>query len=63
VDVQECPAADLAILLAIVSLGMYGVVYFGMAAAFRVPEVEGLIDKVTGFIGFHRARGKGAEKK
>jgi putative peptidoglycan lipid II flippase len=39
--------------LAIVSLGLYGVVYFGIAAAFRVPEARGLIGKVGGFVGFH----------
>jgi putative peptidoglycan lipid II flippase len=50
---------DHPILLAIVSLGMYGVVYFGVAIIFRLPEVEGLIDKVTGFIRFPRERGKG----
>jgi len=39
--------------LAIVSLGLYGAVYFGIAAAFRVPEARGLIGKVGGLIRFH----------
>jgi hypothetical protein len=38
--------------LAIVSLGLYGVVYLGMALAFRVPEARGLIGKIRGFVGF-----------
>jgi putative peptidoglycan lipid II flippase len=33
--------------LAIVSLGLYGAVYFGIATAFHVPEAEKLIDAVT----------------
>ena len=39
--------------LAIVSLGLYGAVYFGIAAAFRVQEARGLIGKVGGLIRFH----------
>lgn len=39
--------------LAIVSLGLYGAVYLGIAVAFRVPEARGLISKVSGFAGFH----------
>ena len=42
------------ILLAIVSLGMYGAVYFGMATIFHIPEVEGLFNKATGFVRFLR---------
>jgi putative peptidoglycan lipid II flippase len=38
------------ILLAIVSLGMYGIVYFAAAIAFRLPEVQDLVNKVTRFI-------------
>ena len=38
------------IVLAIVSLGMYGIVYFGAAIVFRLPEVEDLVNKVTGFV-------------
>jgi len=40
--------------LAIVSLGLYGAVYFGIAAAFRVPEARGLFSKVGRLAGFHR---------
>jgi putative peptidoglycan lipid II flippase len=40
------------ILLATVSLGMYGVVYFSVAITFRLPEVEGLIRKGTAFLHF-----------
>ncbi len=40
--------------LAIVSLGLYGAVYLGIALAFRVPEARGLISKVGGFVGLHR---------
>jgi putative peptidoglycan lipid II flippase len=32
--------------LAAVSLGLYGVVYFGVAAVFRVPEARGVVNKV-----------------
>ncbi len=39
--------------LAIVSLGLYGVVYFGVALVFHVPEAKGLIRKVGSFVGFH----------
>lgn len=35
------------IMLAIVSLGMYGIVYFGAAIVFRLPEVENLVNKVA----------------
>jgi putative peptidoglycan lipid II flippase len=38
------------IVLAIVSLGMYGIVYFGVAIVFRLPEVEDLVNKVTRFV-------------
>jgi hypothetical protein len=38
------------IILAIVSLGMYGVVYFGVTVLFRLPEVKGLMNRVTGFM-------------
>jgi hypothetical protein len=37
------------VLLAIVSLGLYGIVYFGIAAIFRIPEATGLIQKVQRF--------------
>ncbi len=40
--------------LAIVSLGLYGAVYFGIAAVFRVPEARGLFNKVGRLAGFHR---------
>jgi putative peptidoglycan lipid II flippase len=49
---------DHPIVLAIVSLGMYGVAYFGMAIAFHLPEAQRLIGKVTGFVRFLRGRGK-----
>jgi putative peptidoglycan lipid II flippase len=39
--------------LAIVSLGLYGVVYFGMALTFRVPEARGLISKIGGLTHFN----------
>jgi putative peptidoglycan lipid II flippase len=39
--------------LAVVSLGLYGAVYLGIAVAFRVPEARGLINKVGGFVGLH----------
>jgi hypothetical protein len=39
--------------LAIVSLGLYGAVYLGIAVVFRVPEARGLINKAGGFVGFH----------
>ena len=39
--------------LGIVSLGLYGAVYLGVAVAFRVPEAKGLINKVGSFVGFH----------
>jgi hypothetical protein len=42
------------ILLAIVSLGMYGAVYFGMATILHVPEMVGLFHKATGFVRFLR---------
>jgi hypothetical protein len=38
--------------LAIVSLGLYGIVYFGMAIVFRLPEVKGLLNRVGSFIKF-----------
>jgi putative peptidoglycan lipid II flippase len=38
------------IVLAIVSLGMYGIAYFGVATGFRIPEAKGLLDKGTGFV-------------
>lgn len=42
------------ITLAIVSLGLYGVVYFAIATAFHVPEARGLIKKVAAFAGLNR---------
>jgi putative peptidoglycan lipid II flippase len=39
--------------LAIVSLGLYGTVYLGIAVAFRVPEARGLISKVGDLAGLH----------
>jgi putative peptidoglycan lipid II flippase len=39
--------------LAIVSLGLYGAVYFGVAGAFRVPEAKEVLNKVFRFIGLH----------
>ena len=39
--------------LAIVSLGLYGAVYLGIAVTFRVPEARGLMNKVGGFIRSH----------
>jgi hypothetical protein len=39
--------------LAVVSLGLYGVVYFAIATAFQVPEARGLIQKVAGFGRLH----------
>jgi putative peptidoglycan lipid II flippase len=45
------------ILLAIVSLGMYGMVYFGVATIFHLPEMQGLIIKVNGFVRFLRRPG------
>jgi putative peptidoglycan lipid II flippase len=38
------------IVLSIVSLGMYGIAYFGVTTVFRLPEAKGLLDKVTGFV-------------
>ncbi len=38
------------ILLALTSLSLYGLVYFAMAMAFRVPEARGFINKISGFI-------------
>jgi hypothetical protein len=40
--------------LAIVSLGLYGAVYFGITLAFRVPEARELFSKVGRLAGFHR---------
>jgi putative peptidoglycan lipid II flippase len=45
------------IVLAIVSLGMYGVVYFGVAAFFHLPEAKGLMNRVTGLVRFLRRPG------
>jgi putative peptidoglycan lipid II flippase len=42
------------IVLAIVSLGLYGAVYFGIAMAFHVPEAKGLINTVSRFARFRR---------
>jgi hypothetical protein len=39
------------IIVAIVSLGLYGVVYFGMATFLHVPEARGTIRKITDFVG------------
>lgn len=38
------------IVLGVISLGMYGIVYFGVAIIFRLPEVEYLVNKVTKFV-------------
>jgi len=46
------------IILALVSLGLYGAVYFGMAIAFRVPEAKGLVQKVSDFVGLRRNSGE-----
>jgi len=43
------------ILLAIVSLGMYGIAYFGLTTGFRLPEAKGLLDKITVFLPSLRA--------
>jgi putative peptidoglycan lipid II flippase len=45
------------IMIAIVALGLYGVVYFGMATVFHVPEARGSIRKVTDFVGLRRNSG------
>jgi putative peptidoglycan lipid II flippase len=45
------------IVLAIVSLGLYGVVYFGVATIFHLPEMKGLIIRVSGFVRFLRRFG------
>jgi hypothetical protein len=45
------------IVLAILSLGMYGVVYFGVAAFFHLPEAKGLMNRVTGLVRFLRKLG------
>jgi putative peptidoglycan lipid II flippase len=42
------------IILGIVSLGLYGIVYFGMTAMFRLPEMRGLINRITRFDKFFR---------
>jgi putative peptidoglycan lipid II flippase len=42
------------IVLAIVSLGLYGAVYFGIATVFQIPEARGFIRKVTDFAGLRR---------
>ena len=39
--------------LAIVSLGLYGAVYLGIAVAFHVPEARGLMSKAGGLVGLH----------
>jgi putative peptidoglycan lipid II flippase len=38
------------IVLAIVSLGMYGIVYFGATIVFHLPEVEVFVNRVTRFV-------------
>jgi putative peptidoglycan lipid II flippase len=38
------------IVLAIVSLGLFGIVYFGMTGVFRLPEMRGLINRITRFV-------------
>jgi putative peptidoglycan lipid II flippase len=43
--------------LAILCLGLYGSIYFGVTKAFRLPEATGLINKVTGLVGFRRRLG------
>jgi len=45
------------IMIALVSLGLYGVVYFGMASFFHVPEARGTIKKITDFVGLRRGKG------
>ena len=40
--------------LAIVSLGLYGAVYFGIGLAFRVSEARGLLIRAARLIGFHQ---------
>jgi putative peptidoglycan lipid II flippase len=42
------------VLLAIVSLGLYGALYFAVALAFRVPEARGLIARAAGFARIRR---------
>jgi len=39
------------IVLGIVSLGTYGIVYFGATIVFHLPEVEDLVNKITKFAG------------
>jgi len=39
--------------LAIVSLGLYGAVYLGVAVAFRVSEARGLVSKAGRLIRFN----------
>jgi putative peptidoglycan lipid II flippase len=39
------------LLVALVSLGLYGMVYFGAAFLFHVPEVKGIIAKIIGLLG------------
>lgn len=49
------------LVLAAVSLGLYGIVYFGMAYLLRIPEAEGAIRRAAGAIGLKRlmpARGR-----
>jgi len=36
--------------LAIVTLGLYGIAYFGVALLFRIPEAQGIINKLARFI-------------
>jgi putative peptidoglycan lipid II flippase len=45
------------IVLAIVSLGMYGMAYFGVVTIFHLPEMKGLIIKFNGFVKFLRRLG------
>jgi hypothetical protein len=45
------------IVQAIVSLGMYGVVYFGVATVFNLPEAERIIRSLLGFVGLVRRMG------
>ncbi|MCX5799903.1 MAG: murein biosynthesis integral membrane protein MurJ [Candidatus Eisenbacteria bacterium] len=50
------------IVVGLVSLGLYGVVYFGMATALRVPEASGSIKKAVEFAGLRRGPGDGERK-
>jgi putative peptidoglycan lipid II flippase len=47
------------IMIGVVCLGLYGVVYFGMASVLRVPEARGTIRRVFEFVGLRRTEGRG----